>query len=134
MTVTYPVNTRKTLKINTGPFKVKPGEDNVFRMTLKIGRRGWLLQDIWVFMGRDLGDEAEMDVEVYDGTRPLYLRSDHGLLRYQAWTHQQVWWDISKGVTVALFARANGRNKNLKRDWIRPHFGVYLTWDEGVIP
>lgn len=126
--VLYPVNTFRTLKVEILPRLVHQGEKHVFRLKIPILRRGWFVREIWIFHGRDFGDEAEMDSNVWDGTTPLALRSDHDLLRYQAWTNYRVEREVKMGMSISLVARANGRNLNLDRDEIRPHWGIYINW------
>jgi len=124
MNFTYPVNSWETLKIVFPATEVKGGDEKyVLRRKLRIGRKGWEVKDIWVFHGRDQGNHAEHDTEIYDGLVPLVLRSDHDVLHYDAWTHYgYLYHQVATGLTLAILARANDPAG------IRPHWGIYINW------
>ncbi len=123
MNFNYPVNTYDTLKMVFPAVKVLADEENVLVRRANIGRRGWRLEGVWVFHGRDQGDHAEHDTEVYDGFRPLVLRSDHDMLNYQAWEYYPQGDRIIRvGINVFILGRSN------QPQGFRPHWGIYLNW------
>lgn len=121
------VNTHRVLKLEVGPIIVEEGEENVFRASQPIGRTGSKVKSIWVFHGRDQGDRAEHDTEIYDGQVPLFLRSDHNALHFNAWKSIDVDSYIEKGILINILARS-GRNPELNRSFVRMHWGIYLIW------
>jgi len=131
---TYPVNTNDVLKVDYGPEVVFSDEDNVLKRKLVIGRKGWFLDEVWVFHGRDQGNHAEMDTEIYDGLRPLYLSSEHDMLHYEAQTHHGVYRRIEYGITIAIGMRAgfDVRRNHHTVITVRPHWGIYFNWDKEV--
>lgn len=85
------------------------------------------------FMGVDVGDIVEMDLELdtSDGF-PLYRESLHKetLESYDAWGLFDVDWPSLEGVYVGLKGACTCHNDRLNRNWARLHWGLILHWRE----
>ena len=123
MSFSYPVNSVDTLKIVFSPHVVRAGEENVLREKIYIGRRGAQLEGVWIFHGRDQGDHAEHDTNLYDGLRPLVLRSDHDEIHFNAWLYYP---QGNRIIRVGLGLHILGRSN--QPQGFRPHWGIYLNW------
>lgn len=123
------VNKPAVTKIVHPPVVVQEGEENVYRASYTFPRKGFL-REVWVFHGRDRGDIAEMDTNVYvNGVIPAALRSDHHETygSFDAWTHYIVD-QAADEVNIDVLGRVNGPSERTGDLTIRPHWGIYLVW------
>jgi hypothetical protein len=125
---------------NGVPFLVQGGSEEIvlYSSWTSDAYEGRSVARIYTFIGLDRGDVAEVNIFVYDGPVPIALRDKHKevMSDYTAWLpHYTQGHKVRGRITVSVVARVNGKQLNTEHprygEWtIRPHFGIYIVWDE----
>jgi hypothetical protein len=129
-----PIDNENVTKIELGPIIVQGGSEAlVYNNTYVLGKQGKYLDGIWIFNGLDRGNVVEMDTEVFDGAKPLALRSFHKeyLANFDSWVYYPVGRIIEKEVNVHVLNRTNGKDMIHDETGLasRPHWGIYFNWE-----
>lgn len=131
-TLTIVVNEPDRMFIEHPPFIVAGGNEAfVYRDEITFLVQGRRIREVFTFHGVDKGDEVEMDTNIFLDGVPVLLRSDHGLDEdNDAWGPPKDVDRRGQRVTISILCRVTGVNPLLNRLAARPHWGVWLTFDE----